>query len=234
MMGIDSKITRLSEGHSFDGLPFVATKIGVDSLVYSETPVDTAAKAVALVSDRIYNETRELGIAIYLDSENIPICLAQVGLGDEKGSVISARDIVQIGLLSNASGLILVHNHPTLVPDARNLKASDEDIHLADTLAKACGLHGILLYDSVIVSGFKEKLGVRIPAYYSMKEHNFYKLSKKAGSFDFESKSATKEEDIAWGEKGSEIWNSKVSGMTESHIEDYEFSTGEIEGVDLN
>lgn len=229
MMGIDSKISKLQEGHSFNGLPFVATKIGVDSLVYSETPVDTAAKAVALVSDRIYNETRELGIAIYLDSENIPICLAQVGQGNEKGSIISARDIVQIGLLSNASGIILVHNHPTLVPDSRNLKPSEEDIHLADTLAKACGLHGIMLLDSVIVSGVKEKFGTKFPAYYSMKDHNFYKLAKRAGSFDFESKSAKKEEDIAWAEKGAEIWNSKIDGMTESHIEDYEFTAGKEE-----
>lgn len=232
-MGLDSKLEKLEKKHSFDGLPFVAAKICVDSLVYSENPVGTAKQAVALVSDRLYNETREVGIAIYLDAENIPICLAQVGLGDEKGTKISARDIVQIGLLSNASGVILVHNHPTTVPDMRNLKASKEDIQLTDTLSKACGIHGILMLDSVIVAGFKEKYGRRIPAYYSMKEHNFYKLAKKAGAFNFNDKVATKEEDIAWGEKGKEFWENRIPGMTDSYLEDYEIFSGQIEGVDL-
>lgn len=206
-------------------MPFVSTRIGIDSYVYSDKPILSAKDAVNLVANQIYDAAKEIGMAIFLDCSMTPICIAQVGQGNEQGSIISARDIAQIALLSNASNVMLIHNHPALIPDERHLKASIDDIKLTDTISKALGLHGIYLVDSIIVSGYMDKWS-RVPAFYSMRGHNYQKLVKKTKE-EFQNSIAVSETEINWDIPGSDFWNQNVAHQDESFLDKYEFLESE-------
>ena len=185
-----------------------------------------------MVGEKLYDNAKEIGIAIFMDCGLRPICVAIVGQGNEKESVISTRDIVQTALLCNASYVTLVHNHPhedvakktSLSTAQKRVEPSLDDIRLTESIAKACSLHGIEFYDSIIVGGFRDNMFVgKIPIYFSMREKGFYTLAKKAGVE--REKPVTSLEQIPWGMDGEKYWSfdGKVPGMTESHFDEYEF-----------
>lgn len=223
---------------SWKGLPVVSTRLSSSTSIYSEDPVKTPREAIALVTDQLYDSAKEMGVAIFMDSGLRPICVAVVGQGNEKGSTISTRDIVQTALLCNASFVTLIHNHPSTNKDEKslrnNLKPSREDIMLTDCISKACSLHGIEFYDSIIVGGFHQGIfGVKVPVFYSMRENNFYKLAKKNGIE--RDTPATNLKDISWGINGEQYWsyNGQIPGMTSSFLNQYNFLTKEREPYEV-
>ena len=56
-------------------------------------------------------------------------------------------DILKAAILSNALGLVLIHNHPS-----GELEPSPEDIEFTRAVHQACELVGIDLYDHLIVT----------------------------------------------------------------------------------
>lgn len=212
-----------------EGLPFVSTRLGIDNYIYSDKEIKTAYGAVSLVSEYLYDQAKENCLAIYMDSGNTPICVARIGEGSEKESTMSARDVVQIGLLLNASNVMIIHNHPALIADKRHLRPSEADIRITDVMARACSLVGITLLDSIVVAGYKERFGIRTPAYYSMKEHNFKKLAYKVGPFI--DKDETKEENIRFNIDAKKHWseNGLIEDQTISHIDNIEVLPSKIE-----
>jgi DNA repair protein RadC len=67
--------------------------------------------------------------------------------GGISGTVTDVRLIMQSALLTNASGLILCHNHPsgTLIPSAM-------DSAVTNKIKKACEVLDIELLDHIIIS----------------------------------------------------------------------------------
>lgn len=210
----------------YHGLPCVSTRIGVDSMLYADKPVKSSKEAIWLLAEHLYNNTRETCYILCMDHSEMPLCVAEVGLGNEQGSFVSARDVVQIGLLCNASYLMLIHNHPTLIPDKRHLAASSDDIQLTDAISRALSLQGMMLVDSIIVSAYRENGYSRVPAYYSMKEHNYKRMVKKEGLTYYEIPET--ESQIAWGISGNDALGVKIDKMGESCIEQYEIHDHQI------
>lgn len=70
-----------------------------------------------------------------------------VSQGGLNGTIADVRIIMQTAILSNASGIILCHNHPS-----ENTKPSNEDDSITKKVKKACNLMEIRLLDHIIVS----------------------------------------------------------------------------------
>ena len=74
----------------------------------------------------------------------------QVAEGGLKQAYVDVRNVLQAALLSNASGIILSHNHPS-----GKVWPSNEDRELTRHLSQLCDLMNIELIDHIILGLYK-------------------------------------------------------------------------------
>ena len=116
------------------------------------TPRDAAAVARALLADA----TVEKMIALHLTTTHQLIAVHVVSTGTLDTTLVNPRNVFQAALLSNAAGLMLVHNHPSGDP-----VPSPDDLAVAQRLRAVAILLGIDLLDFLIIGD---------GAYYSFRE----------------------------------------------------------------
>ncbi len=107
------------------------------------TPRDAAVLAGAMLADA----TVEKCLALHVNTKHGLIGVHVVSVGTLDGSLVHPRDVFKAACLSNAAGLILVHNHPSGDPTP-----SGDDRALADRLRQAGELLGVQLLDFLIVT----------------------------------------------------------------------------------
>lgn len=90
---------------------------------------------------------REEFWAIHLDRSNHLICWDQVSVGTLSECQVSPREVLKTAMLSNASALIFLHNHPS-----ENINPSPEDRVLTERLRKAADIFGIRVLDHIILT----------------------------------------------------------------------------------
>lgn len=110
--------------------------------------------AIDYVSDMIRAYPYEASYIVLMDGSLTPLGCACVGTGTSTVCPVSVAKIIQIALLSSATGVILIHNHP----DVSEAKPSQLDIDTAHALSEILRyMDGMVLYDSVIVSANPKK-----------------------------------------------------------------------------
>jgi DNA repair protein RadC len=82
-----------------------------------------------------------------LDGKNGLRSTRRIGLGGLHGCALRPADVLRPALEDAASGIVLVHNHPSGDPTP-----SLADIELTRTLAEACHVLGLVLLDHVVVA----------------------------------------------------------------------------------
>ncbi len=100
---------------------------------------------IAFDSDNI--EWVESFIVYALSRANKVIGFYKVSQGGLTGTVADPRVILQFALLSNATSIVLCHNHPS-----GNLRPSKPDEDLTNKIKMACGYFDIKLLDHIILS----------------------------------------------------------------------------------
>ena len=140
-----------------DRLEQVAIRMVEQPPLYSEEPMDSPRAAVRVMKEFLAQMDRELFCIVNLQADLRPINMNIVSVGALDHTLTHPREVFKSAILSNASGMILIHNHPS-----GNLTPSKADIAVTDRLQKGAALLGIQIYDHIIVS--KEK------AYYSFRE----------------------------------------------------------------
>lgn len=105
--------------------------------------------AVDYLCEKICDLPQESTYAIFLDGRLTPLGYTCVGQGTHSVCTLSVAKIIQAAILSGATGVIMVHNHP----DMKQPAPSSLDIECAHRLAAILKeIDGMILYDSVIVS----------------------------------------------------------------------------------
>ena len=84
---------------------------------------------------------------LYLSSANTVVGKAKVSQGGVSGTVVDHRLIVKRAIELLASGLILVHNHPSGIA-----RPSDDDIRLTEKIVAGAGLFNISVLDHLIIT----------------------------------------------------------------------------------
>lgn len=145
-------------------LDVVSIRLNKDAPLMSGHPVKSPEDAVKLIGQELCEMDREVVCIINLKSDGTPINCAFASMGALDRSVAHPRELLKATILSNASTMIMIHNHPS-----GNLDPSIEDSILTDRMIKICDLVGVPLVDHIIVGGdnsdyfsFKEK--DRLPA----------------------------------------------------------------------
>lgn len=96
--------------------------------------------------DNILEMIEEVKV-IFLNRTNKQIGIYNLAKGGITGCVVDIRIILSIALKTLATGIILVHNHPS-----GNLKPSTEDKKITNELREACEIMNITLLDHLIVT----------------------------------------------------------------------------------
>ncbi len=145
-------------------LDVVSIRLNKDAPLMSGHPVKSPEDAVKLIGKELCEMDREVVCIINLKSDGTPINCTFASMGALDRSVAHPRELLKATILSNASTMIMIHNHPS-----GNLDPSIEDSILTDRMIKICDLVGVPLVDHIIVGGdnsdyfsFKEK--DRLPA----------------------------------------------------------------------
>ena len=129
----------------------VAIRLVEEPPLLSGEPLDSVGKVVRALGDEIKQYDREVIAIVNVQSDGRPINMTIASIGQLDSAIAYPRDILKASILSNASGIIMLHNHVS-----GNLKPSKEDIQLTDKLKMVCDLVGILLLDHIIIGREKE------------------------------------------------------------------------------
>lgn len=119
--------------------------------------VGRPSDAAALLRDRLEAEPVEVCVLLLLNTKHRVIGLHELGRGTLDACLVHPRDVFKAALLTNASGVIVAHNHPSGDPTP-----SRDDFALCQRLRQSAEILGVELLDFVIVGD-----GGR---YYSFKE----------------------------------------------------------------
>ena len=84
---------------------------------------------------------------ILLNRANFVLGIYNLSKGGISGTVVDIRIILSVALKCNASGIILVHNHPS-----GNIKPSEADKQITRKLKDACVLLDVSLLDHLIIT----------------------------------------------------------------------------------
>jgi DNA repair protein RadC len=82
-----------------------------------------------------------------LNRSNFVLGIASLSRGGINGTVIDIRIVLQYALKTNASSIIICHNHPSC-----NLKPSDADTSLTRRIKESASLMDITLLDHLIIT----------------------------------------------------------------------------------
>lgn len=127
------------------------------SLLYPQRRIRVAGDVVELFLSFLQETDREQFFLLCLNAKNEPTAIHTVSIGSLDSSICHPRETFKIAILSNASSLIVAHNHPSGDPTP-----SREDISVTKTLTQAGKLLGIPVLDHIIVGSEG--------TYYSLKE----------------------------------------------------------------
>jgi DNA repair protein RadC len=108
----------------------------------SRDGAEMASQLIDTSSIEIY----ESFYAIFLNRRNSVVSMATISKGGTSGTVVDSKMIFRHALLANASGIILVHNHPS-----GNNKPSEADIQLTKKLKQAAVELDIAILDHLIM-----------------------------------------------------------------------------------
>ena len=95
----------------------------------------------------IKNADREMFLLVSLDTKNHINCIHVVSIGTVNAALVSPRDVLKAALLSNASKVAFIHNHPS-----GDVEASEDDIRITERVTQCGDLFDIQLLDHVIIS----------------------------------------------------------------------------------
>jgi DNA repair protein RadC len=125
-----------------------------ETLTINEVPASYINGRTKVTSSRevfdlfrfLANETKEHFMALHMDSKNRILCMDHVSSGSLNASIVHPREVFKTCLLSSATAVLFLHNHPSGNPDP-----SREDLELTSRLKDAGALLGIRVLDHIII-----------------------------------------------------------------------------------
>lgn len=112
----------------------------------SDVPMDGPEAAVKVMADMLKDYDREVVAIVNLQTDGKPINMNVVSMGVLDQSIAHPREILKSTILSNASAIMLVHNHPS-----NKLQPSMDDIATTARVKQLCDLIGVKFLDHIIV-----------------------------------------------------------------------------------
>ena len=127
-------------------IDIVRVKLDTEKSIYSDENIDSPEKMVSVVSSEIKELANECVFLANLNTKNQIINMSVISQGLINQSLVHPREIFNKAILSNASGIMLFHNHPS-----GDITPSKADRAITEKIAFSGELLGIKLLDHIIV-----------------------------------------------------------------------------------
>ena len=115
------------------------------------SPEEVVNYVISWYSPYLRDAKKEFFYVILVDTKNHPLCNLEISKGGTNTSIVEPKEIIKEASIRSASGIILVHNHPSGDP-----YPSDQDVNITNRIKKACEIVGIRLLDHVIIGKNKQ------------------------------------------------------------------------------
>lgn len=116
--------------------------------LYSTESITSPEIAAKVMAEALAEMDREYCCVVNLDGSNHPINFNIVSIGDINHAYVPVQNIFKSAILSNASSIMLLHNHPS-----GSLNPSKDDIELTRRVIEAGAIMNIPVIDHLIVVG---------------------------------------------------------------------------------
>ena len=137
----------------------VAVRLVEEPPLLSNEQLNNAEKVVQVLGEEIKQYDREVIAIINMHTDSKPINMTIASIGELNSALANPRELLKASILSNAAGIVMLHNHPS-----GNLVPSTKDILITDKLKMVCDLINVELLDHIIVGRGRE--------YFSFQEKN--------------------------------------------------------------
>ena len=127
-------------------IDIVRVKLDTEKSIYSDENIDSPEKMVSVVGSEIKDLANECVFLANLNTKNQIINMSVISQGLINQSLLHPREVFNKAILSNASGVMLFHNHPT-----GDITPSKQDKDITEKIAFSGELLGIKLLDHIIV-----------------------------------------------------------------------------------
>ena len=151
------------EGHLLDKKEVCIVHLQVvrdSGIPYGEMKLDTPGKAAKVMSEFLGDMDREHVIVCCVDNDLKPTYIQIAGIGTINACLVSVPETFKIAILTNASGLLLFHTHPS-----GETNPSRDDIAITRKLREAGSMLDIPLQDHIILGADN---------YFSFRESKFW------------------------------------------------------------
>ena len=132
-------------------LNVVRVKLIDDTPLFGNELIQTANDAIFLMQKELRNCDRETFCALHLNAKGKPLSMSIISIGELTSTIVHPREVFKASILSNASAVIFMHNHPS-----GELTPSEEDKKATKRLEMAGQILGIPVVDHIIVGENKE------------------------------------------------------------------------------
>lgn len=92
-------------------------------------------------------DLKEFFVIALLSQNNQILGISKISMGATSGTTVNIKEILQLAIKTNSSGVILCHNHPS-----GHLEPSNCDLKLTRKIKMACDLFDIALQDHIIIT----------------------------------------------------------------------------------
>lgn len=140
-------------------LKVVSIRLVEDPPWRSGTNLDSPAAIAGFLSKELSSFDRELFCILNMSTKNQVINMNIVSMGTLNESLAHPREVFKSAILSNASSVVLVHNHPSGI-----CEPSQADIQITKRLEDSGKILGITVLDHIITG--------QAGHYFSFKEEN--------------------------------------------------------------
>lgn len=137
----------------------VSVRLKAERPLWSETPIKTPMDAARVLKGLIADFDREAVCIINLRNDLCPINFSICSIGTLNMSLAEPRELIKAMCLSNATQVMMIHNHPS-----GSLDPSRQDVEITDRMCRLGSLLHIPLCDHIIVASGTDE-------YYSFQEH---------------------------------------------------------------
>ena len=127
-------------------IDIVRVKLDTEKSIYSDENIDSPEKMVSVVGSEIKELANECVFLASLNTKNQIINMSVISQGLINQSLLHPREVFNKAILSNASGVMLFHNHPS-----GDITPSKQDKEITEKIAFSGELLGIKLLDHIIV-----------------------------------------------------------------------------------
>lgn len=94
-------------------LPEVQVRLAEGKSLYSDQPMSSPKRATEIMAKMLSEMDREYLCVVNLDSQLRPINYNVVSIGGLDSALAPMSNVYKTAILSNASAIILLHNHPS-------------------------------------------------------------------------------------------------------------------------